>query len=1171
MKKKLFYTNGRVTSILLCLLMIFTSVSSFGQSKIKVDFQDAPLSKVLESISKQSDYRFVYTNELKVDQIRVSIKSDNEPATSLFSRLFNQANISYVIKNNQVILGVKQAVAATKTVPAKVVTGVIKEEASGEVLPGVTIQNVTEKKVVYSDIDGNYSISVKPGDVLLFSLIGMVDEKVNVMPATKVLNIALKTDLIALEDVVVTGYQTLSKERSTGSFSVVTAQKIENKLQPSIKSILEGQSAGVVLTKDGNIEIRGVSTINGVKEPLIVVDGYPLIGDGVGLESINPDNIENITILKDAVAASIYGARASNGVIVVTTKSPEKGSFNVSYKGTYGIALKPQLSKLNMASVEDYMDAELDLYNQNPNSYYSSYSSYSKISDYAYLLMAKERGLMSVSEADAQIAALRNNNALQQIQDNLIRPAQSQQHNIALSGGTEKNMFNGVIRYSKEYENVIKNDNSRVIVDLNNTWKPKDWFTLRIISNINYSEDNATNETYSSLTSFASSNKILPYTQLYDNNGNATPWTPVGQRRLETYADPEMKSVLYHPETDMGLQTIQSERLQVRLGGDITVKFCDFLTGSVGGSWITGSTKSRTIADGESFMMRTAYNDGTSVSNPSKHYIPEGGKIDENRGTIDSWVIRAQLNYKQSFNNDKHRISAMFGSEINKDTYEYSYMATRLGYNPVSATWNSGFDPYEYNNNRDNVAGDMLFGRKPANLGTISYGKNYAVRDNRFASWYGNASYEFNNKYLVSGSVRLDLTNFFGTDPKFRYKPTWSVGATYKIAEEPFFEGLRDIFDLVNLRASYGVNGNISLNNTPFMILSVGSYNATMGGVSYGINSYPNNQLRWERTLTVDIGLDIAMFKNRLNIGFDFYNKKSKDLIANDAVDETRGTASLPQNVGELSNRGFELSINGDVVRNKDFAFNSSLIASYNTSNVDYYSVKRAYFTSYATANGILVQDYPMDGLWGSRFAGLNDKGAALFYNAAGEKVEGGSLKADDAVYLGTLRPKLDMSWTNTFRYKNIEASFMFIAKFGNKYRKDAFTGSNYTNRHVGERWREPGDEANTIYPVLKSWNMDMFYFPYSDVLIGNANYVKLRDLTLSYYLPKKIVHKIGLKNLKVYFQTRNLFYITAKGVDIDPEVAQLNTSGGTGAMTNQGFTSLQLRPEFFFGLSVNL
>lgn len=1155
---------------LLCILAVTCSFA-FAQSGISVNFNQTPLKEALDYITSQSKYKFVYTDALKVNDYKVTAQSKNEPLDILFTKMFSELGITWSIKDSQIILvaGNKTDKPSTRKKMMKI-SGIVSEEGSNESIPGAAIKNITRNTITASDDNGNYSIDAYEGDRLLVTCIGMTDKEI-IVEKTPFIDISLKTDLITLEDVVVTGYQTLSKERATGSYAVVTSKKLENKLQPSLKSIMEGQSAGVVLTKDGSIEIRGVSTIQGVKEPLVVVDGYPLIGQGVGLESINPEIIENITILKDAVAASIYGARASNGVIVVTTKQAKKDSFSLNYKGTYSITLKPDMNKLNLASVEDYMDAELDLYQQNPNSAWSSYSGYNKISDYAYLLMAKERGLISASEADAQIAALKQNNSLKQIEKYLLKPKQSQQHNLTLTSGTSTNQFISSLRYSKEYGNLVKNDNSSFIADINNTWKPTKWFTFRIISNINYSRSHSTNESYASFTQWTATSRILPYTRLYDEYGNPTPITPVGQRRLETYDTyPGMKPVDYHPETDLSKYVTTAETLRLRLGGDINIKFFDFLNGSIGGSWIKGNIKNRTIADAESFVMRTAYNDGTSASNAVKHYIPEGGRIDENRGTTDSWVIRAQLNYNQSFKGDKHKLSVMAGSEVSKDTYEYSYMPTRLGYNPVSATYNNGFYPSDYNNNTNNMKGDMLFGKQPAYLGSISYGNNYGVRDNRFVSWYGNASYEYNNRYILTGSVRLDLTNFFGTDPKYRYKPTWSVGGTWKLSNENFFSGLKDIFNRLNIRASYGVNGNISLSYTPYLILSVGSHNPTTGGVSYGISSYPNNQLRWERTGIFDAGLDASMIDNRLHISLDYYNKKSTDLIVSDSIDETKGTTAIPQNVGGVTNQGFEITLNADIIKGKQFTWNSSIITSYNTSNVDYYNVKRAYFGSYATASSILVQGYPMNGFWGAKFAGLDNKGTALFYNHDGEKIEGGSLEAEDAVYLGTYRPKTDISWTNTFSYKNFDLTFMFIGKFGHKYRKDCFSGSNYNSRYVGQRWRQPGDEEKTIYPVLKSWNMDMFYFPYSDVLVGNASYVKLRDLTLSYNLPMSVLKSIGLSSAKLYFQTRNLFYITAKGVDIDPETAELNASG-TGAMTAQAFTSLQLRPEFYFGIMINL
>lgn len=442
---------------------------------------------------------------------------------------------------------------------------------------------------------------------------------------------------------------------------------------------------------------------------------------------------------------------------------------------------------------------------------------------------------------------------------------------------------------------------------------------------------------------------------------------------------------------------------------------------------------------------------------------------------------------------------------------------------------------------------------------------SYNLRDNRFVSWYGNASYEFDSRYLVSGSVRMDLTNFFGTDPKYRYKPLWSIGGTWKLSEEKFFDV--SWIDRLNIRGSYGINGNISLSEGPFLILSAGSYSDMTGGVSYGVAAPPNNQLRWEKTATTNIGADITVLDNRVNIALDYYVKNSSDLLARDAIDPTTGFSALTKNVGKMTNRGLEFTINADIIKKNDFLWNAIFNFSYNKNEVKEYNVTRAYTTSW-TGTPKMAKGYAADAMFGFRYAGLNDKGEAMGYNKDGEKDLMGNLTPDDIIYLGTVRPKYDLSFTNTFKYKDLQLSFMLIAKLGHKYRKDGFYGSNYLNRHVSERWQQPGDEATKMYPRLLSWNMDMFYFPYSDFMTGNASYMKLRDVTLSYTLPRQWLQPVGLTNARVYFQARNLLTVTAKGVDIDPEITEVNMTGGTGAFTEQGFTSLPLRPEFYVGLS---
>ena len=351
-------------------------------------------------------------------------------------------------------------------------------------------------------------------------------------------------------------------------------------------------------------------------------------------------------------------------------------------------------------------------------------------------------------------------------------------------------------------------------------------------------------------------------------------------------------------------------------------------------------------------------------------------------------------------------------------------------------------------------------------------------------------------------------------------------------------------------------------------MLAAGAYQQRTGGVSYRIASPPNNQLRWEKTKTTNIGADIALFDNRINLTFDYYLKNSSDLLARDAIDPTTGFSSLTKNVGEMQNNGVEFSVNADIIKKQDFVWNSVFNFSYNKNKVKTYNVTRMYTSQWASMAPILAEGYPADAMFGFKYAGLNDKGEALGYSANGEKDRLANLTTDDIIYLGTVRPKYDLSFTNAFKYKNVQLSFMFIAKLGHQYRKDGFYGMNYQNRHVADRWQKPGDEATKKYPQLRSGSTEHWYFPYTDFLTGNASYMKLRDVTLAYTFPKHWLSSVGVNNVRAYFQARNIWTVTAKGTDIDPETAQVNMTGAYNNFTEQGFTSLPLRPEFYFGLS---
>ena len=335
--------------------------------KVSLIMENAELRQVFKKIKQQTGVRFFY-NEEKLKNIgnrRIEIH-DLELEKAL-DEILEGTELTYTFLRDVVVIKDREnsrEVLETLMQQKRLIRGIVKDE-KGITLPGVSVIVKGTQTGVATDINGRFEIKVddEPNLILQFSFVGMKTKEIKI-GNNQELKVVLESAAESLDEVIVTGYQTISKERTTGSFGVITPRNIETKLQSNLSSVLEGQATGVVLDKDGKIEIRGVSTFNAENEPLVVLDGYPIEG---GLESINPENIENITVLKDGVAASIYGSRAANGVIVVTTTRGAADRFNVSYKGIVSTILKPQLSKLNRASTSDYIDAELDLYYQNPD------------------------------------------------------------------------------------------------------------------------------------------------------------------------------------------------------------------------------------------------------------------------------------------------------------------------------------------------------------------------------------------------------------------------------------------------------------------------------------------------------------------------------------------------------------------------------------------------------------------------------------------------------------------------------------------------------------------------------------------------------------------------------------------------------------------------------------
>ncbi|MBC9933015.1 SusC/RagA family TonB-linked outer membrane protein [Chitinophaga qingshengii] len=1161
---------------LLPVFMITALVSvkaAVSAQSVTLSGKNISLKKVFSEIERQTGYVLFSNKELFSGSEKVSVSVKAAPLNKVLDLVLKDQDLDYVLQGKTIILSGKPshapATGLSSIVAATVITGRVTD-MEGAALPGVSIHVKETQKGLATAPDGSFSVAVNEGNTLRFSYVGFTPREIIVtagmlkagQPAlvVKLSRAATKLDEVAVTTIN-TGYQTISRERMTGAYSSLQTKRLEGKLQPNLLSLLEGQAAGVAITKGGKVEVRGRSTFLANGEPLVVIDGFPAPG---GLESVNIDNVESITVLKDAVAASIYGARSSNGVIVITTKTPKIGKLQVGYKGSMGVTLRPKLSYLNLSSAADYVDAEMAYYNSDVPSITDEYDANGFYGRATQLMIMKERGRLSEAEMEAELDQLRKNNTQGQLEKYLFRRSFTQQHNLSISASSDKFSTNAAVRYITNQGNMKGVSSDRLILDLKNDWKPVKGVTVKLLSNINFNNSKSPMEA-ADMLDYTNWKIMRPYYDIVDEFGNPQNIPVVRPELKELYADyGGLKSMEYNPLNDLGMSTTKNQAFLARLGGSISVNILDGLSGEVGGSWTRGSGILRNMRGANSFYVRSLYNAASSISNPGKHYLPEGAILNETRSQSEAYTLRAQANYGKTFNK-VHRISVIAGSEINKDLIDNNAAPSRVGYNDQSGTF-ATFNYLDFNSFAYNT--DVLF---PEGIDPVSNG-SYSLRDNRFLSLYANGSYEYNNRFIVSGSARIDQGNLFGTNPKYRYKPNWSVGGTYKLGQEKFFNV--SWIDKLDIRGSYGINGNISLTQGPFLLIAPGVYSPITGAIPYTISSLPDNNLRWERTIITNIGTDIRLLNGRLNLTVDYYNKLSKDLLSPDFIDPTYGRFTITRNAGSARNTGIELSLESDVVKTNNFGWNVFFNGSYNKSkvlqfNYDYLNpniLTFSYSNNVLGSNGgaVLRTGYPLDAIFSYRFAGLDNTGTPQYYSEEGKKIYGSDLAVKDMVYSGTARPKFILSLTNTFTYKRFDLSFMMIAQMGAVFRRDSYNGDNIDHKDVSLRWRKPGDEDHTVYPKLAAFSTDAWYFPYSQMMIEKSDFLKLRDLTLSYRLDNKLWGNTGLSNARVYFQGRNLWRLTANKVGVDPETIEQSVNMSIKR-------TLPLRPEFYLGFSVNL
>lgn len=1017
---------------------------------------------------------------------------------------------------------------------------------------------------VITDIDGKFNISVPEGVTRLFcSYVGHEVQELKLVPGKDQYEITLFPSAQMLDAVVVTGYQTVERRKLTAAVGKLNISDETIGAVKSIDQALAGQIAGLSVTSTSGapgapakIRIRGTSSLNGTQDPLWVLDGIPLEGTDVpqsnvlndvsniqqsSIAGLNPADIENITVLKDAAATAIYGARAANGVIVITTKKGKVGKpvINFSSKFTY----MPTLStnRLNMLNSQEKVDLELELLRSN-FAYGDNKGGVSKIiSGYGLTDAYKKGGWGALTpEAQTDISRLRNTET--DWGDILFRDAFNQEYSLSLSGGNERVTYYTSIGYYQENGNVKGVGLDRLNIVAKTSYKVNRMLKFGVSLFVNR-RNNKTylTDTYGLVNPVYYSCKANPYYQPFDANGNY-----VYDFDVQNNSDTDLGfNIFEERKNTSNEETINalSSIFDAELRFNDKLKFTTQL-----GLQLDKASKEQ-IADKESFSMRiirknSKYWDSASQSN--KYFIPDGGvhKAYENTNSQITW--KAMGEYRDSFN-DIHELEVMVGTELRKTWYETLFSA---GY---------GFDRQTL------TTKPVVFPDEDRARQFPLHQKTY--KENAYVSFFSTASYSLMNRYTFGGSIRFDGSDLFGVDKKYRYLPLYSVSGLWRLSNEPFMQGTRKWMDNLAFRVSYGIQGNIDKNTSPFLLGKYIVDNILPGGSEHmiDINSAPNKKLRWEKTQSVNVGLDFSVLNQAINLSVDYYYRKGTDLIGKQMLPLETGFVSTNINWASMVNKGVEVSLSTRNVATKNFSWYTNLNFAYNNNKVLREAIPEA-----QTIPG--REGYPVDAIFAIKTAGLDEEGYPLFYDKEGKKVTlkelyrlqdpfglGFTVNSDVTPaeersfysYIGSQDTPYTGGLINTFSYKNWELTANLSFNLGGYVRTTPsynfinFDRGQNVNSDILDRWTPENTDGRLPALITSEKRADEYYwydqkseiYKNLDIWVKKLNYFRLQNLRLGYRLPEKMTKSLGMGSASVAIEGRNLLVFGSSYKNfLDPE-----------------------------------
>lgn len=1162
----------RLTTIILITAIMQVSASSFAQ-KITLSERNAPLRKVFDKILSQSGVEFIVSANMLKEAKLVSIQVKDMELNDVLEQIFDKQELQFAIENKSVVVSRKPAGLLNdmaRYFARKDLNGKVLDE-KGNPLLGAVLRVKGNNKFAVTNENGRFSLlDVSNGDLVTVSYIGYLTKEFVVSDSTHMV-ISLQIAEAKLEEVVVvsTGYQNIPKERATGSFKVIPKEQL-NKPASTLAQRLVGTTAGMAATVDANgattFRVRGLTSLSASSDPLIVVDGFAIQGS---IDDINPNNVESVTILKDAAAASIWGARSANGVIVITTKSGKKGvPFNAEITAFTRVASKMNLNYVRpFASSAETVDFEKLAYGKWAGAVQGgTLATPSPGFSQVFTLMNEHAlGKITLQQRDDALNTLRGLDNKKQIEDELLNNPITSQVNLNMSGSTGK-MNNALsLLYESGKTDFKGNENKRSVINYRNDAKLFSWLDFDMALMFQYQKSNNNGATLADIQGMSPYDMLMNEDGSYNTNLPYEYYLPTVNNLIPIQRFP-YSDWSYNLARDIHTRNLSSELINGRIQAGLTAKIIPGLSLSSRVQYENFNTLNRQLYNEESYKVRSTVNSAASWNRTATGAVvsnlPKGSIMDQNRRKMTGYTWRNQLSFARTFATE-HTVNFIAGTEIRSSVSEVFTNPTTYGYNEKTLT--VGAFP--------NGPGGSGTGRTITNwLGTnitFPYTNSFTYNTDRYFSSFANLAYTFKNKYTLSGSFRTDASNLITDDPTYRYSPFWSAGGSWQVSREDF---LREVswLDQLTARVTYGYNGNEDRSTSFMPLINIGGTpNGITGETIASVSSYGNPTLRWEKTGTVNAGIDFSLFKGKLSGSIEGYNKQGRDLLADLTIPAVNGTTSQKLNNVKMYNRGVDIELGSSLKISRKINWNGNVTFSYNKNKIT--DLFRSVYTAAnlrSTTSVSYVEGFNANTLWAYEYAGFSG-GMPMVKGPDGTLISFATVNPipDARTFMkdaGVSVAPYTLGMVNSFDLYNFNFSFIVTGKFGHVFRRNSFnypvqTGarllpnsrlSEVLNGDPSSLLTLPQNDADQNY---KNWSV---YYSYLDYLIESANHIRLQELSLAYKVKPSFLQKYNLSGLTLYAQGNDLLTIVANKYGEDPEY-RLGTQNP--------------RPRFTLGLKVQL